>query len=105
MKKTFSINRNSKEYLPVQVSATKEGVSFNPTGDSVQIAIPKTNVQPVSGDWKSASWDSYDGEYFARILVGPGGDIVPLPGTYDIYVKVTDSPEVPALYAGKLIIT
>lgn len=95
----------SREYLPVQIVAEKNGNTYNPTGDTVQIAVPVKNVEPVSGDWINGGWTTEGTNYFARVVIGPGGDKVLTPGTYDVYVKITDSPEVPVIVAGKLIIT
>lgn len=97
----------STEYVKVPVSALVAGVFINPTADVVQMAFPVLNVDPVSGDWKAAIWETLDAStYLACCLVGPAaGTIVLVKGAYDVWVKVADTPEVPAKKAGFLRIT
>lgn len=101
----------STQYVQVQIRATKNGAAFNPATDVVALAfVPFTRASPqppVSADWHTGSWESDpDGTYWAQILVGPAnGGLVLAVGSYRIYVRVTDSPEVPVLPAGTLQIT
>jgi hypothetical protein len=75
-------------------------------GDGAAMAFPSRGVAPVSGDWKTAAWETDStttpATYYARLLVGPGGTAYQA-GTYDVYVKVTDNPEIPVLLAGELV--
>ena len=67
------------------------------------MALPVVDVEPVVGDWKIASWETVDvDDFFARMLVGPGGVITLTPGDYDILVKIDATPEIPVLRAGLL---
>ena len=60
-------------------------------------------VSPAAGSWQTnASNILYP--YSARCLIGPAGAISLGVAMYVIYVKVTDSPEVPVLIAGYLSI-
>ena len=87
----------------MQVVAQKSGASYNPTTDVVKIACPVQNIEPIAADWKNGTWDTtVDGDYIARIMIGPGGDITPAVGVYDILINVVDSPESPILRAGTL---
>ncbi len=104
---TIGINHLSTEYVLVPVVATKAGVPFNPTADTVQFAFMPTPTQvPTNPDWVSGSWDTVSSSplypYNAKCLVGPTGAITLGIGTYIIYLKITDSPEVPVLVAGQL---
>ena len=102
---TVQISVLSKEYVRVPVEARESGSVVNPTGDLVQMAfIPDSARQPASGDWKSAVWETDGTIYYARILVGPGTSAVLPVGAYRVWVKITDSPEVPARPAGSLVI-
>jgi hypothetical protein len=96
----------SLEYVRVPVQATENGVLVNISGDSVQMAFPATGVAPVTGDWKGASWETdptvVPNVYFARCLVGPGGAVVLGAGTYDVWLKITDNPEIPTRKAGQV---
>jgi hypothetical protein len=103
------ISHLSTEYVLVPISATKEGVPYNPTGDTVLFAfMPNAVQQPVTLDWQAASWDTDTTNiiypYSAKCLVGPTGVINLIPGTYVIFVKVEDNPEIPVLTAGQLVV-
>ena len=97
----------SLQYYFVPVNVTKLGIAYNPTGDTVQFAFaPTPTYVPQNTDWVSGSWDTNQSSvlfpYSAKCLVGPSGTITLGIGTYVIYVKITDSPEVPVLIAGQL---
>lgn len=100
----LTISSLSKEYIRVAVSAKESGTAVDPTSDTVTMAFVTTD-EPVSGDFKTASWETDNGKYYARCLVGPGGTITLSDGLYSVWVKVTDSPEVPVLKAGTLMVT
>lgn len=97
----------STEYVKVPVSVLVNGQYVDISSDAVQMAFPVRGVDPITGDWKTAIWESVDSTtYAACCLVGPvGGTIQLAKGAYDVWVKVTDSPEVPAKKAGFLRIT
>src|ERR1035441_10677135 len=95
------------QYYLVPVAATRLGVPYNLTGDTVQFAFMPTPTQvPGNTDWVSGSWDTSSASvlypYSAKCLVGPGGTITLGIGSYTAYVKVTDSPEIPVFVAGLL---
>jgi hypothetical protein len=103
----IGFNHLSTEYVLVPVSATKNGAPYNPTSDTVQFAFMPTATQfPGVSDWVAGQWDISSGNpiypYNAKCLVGPGGTITLAIGTYVIYIKVTDSPEIPVLVGGQL---
>ncbi|MFD9632843.1 hypothetical protein [Streptomyces violascens] len=100
----------SLEYVQVPVTAMVGGNPLNPTGDVVQFAFLPDKVQPGSGDWKAGSWDGAQprppgNAYLAQCLVGPGGTVTLTPGTYTVWIKVMDSPEVPVINVDLLTIT
>jgi hypothetical protein len=87
----------SKEYLSVPVSGT--GLAGT---EPVEIAVvPAGTEEPAEDDWLPAVWASGQ----ARILIGPGGDVELADGVYEVWVRVTASPEVPVLKSGLLRIT
>ena len=107
---TIGMSQLSTQYVLVPVSATKAGVSYNPTGDAVQFAFaPTATYVPQVSDWVSGSWQTDTSSvlypYLAQCLVGPAGTITLGLGTYYMYLKVTDNPEIPVLIAGQLQIT
>lgn len=101
----LSLSALTLEYVKVAVAATVNGSAIDPTADAVQMAFPLAGVDPISGDWKTASWETVSGIYYARCLVGPAGTITLAANLYDVWVKVTDTPETPVRKAGQLEIT
>jgi len=100
MKETISAL--SKEYIRVKVDAEKSGVTYDPTGDVVTFAFTTVN-SPVGATWLAGTWETVNGEHFARCMVGPAGTVTLVAGnTYIVWVKITDSPEVPIKNAGIL---
>jgi hypothetical protein len=100
----------SLEYVRVPVSATANGSVVNVSADVVQMAFPASGIAPVVGDWKAASWETDATHptgpvYYARCLVGPSGTVALAAGTYDVWAKITDNPEVPARKAGVLFVS
>jgi hypothetical protein len=95
----MTIQATSLEYIKVSV-AKEDGTS--PMADPVYMAFMSTDSNPSAGDWKTASWTNPGNVYYARCLVGPGGTVTLAAGYYSVFVKVTDSPEVPVRKAGYL---
>ena len=98
------------QYYLVPVSATKAGVPYNPTSDAVAFAfMPQPTQVPGGGDWVTGSWDTNTSSilypYNAKCLVGPSGTTTLGIGTYYVYVRITDSPEIPVEIAGQLQIS
>lgn len=102
------IPASSKVYVRAKVSAKISGVWKDPTADAVKLAFMVGSTAPTSGDWQTGSWETdattTPTTYYARCLVGPGGTITLTAGTYEVWVQVTDSPEVPVLQAGPLTV-
>lgn len=87
----------ARQYVPAQVILRESGAYPDLTGDSVRMAFPAAEVAPVSGDWKTASWETdattVPTRYIARCNVGPGGTVTLAAGLYDVWVEVTHTPE------------
>jgi hypothetical protein len=100
------ISTASLEYVRAPVSAVASGSAVNPTADTVEMAFLADDDAPVSGDWKTASWETdattTPVTYWARCLVGTGGAVALTAGDYHVWVRVTDSPETPVVLAGLL---
>jgi hypothetical protein len=99
------------DYVQVSVAARASGAWINPTGNIVQMAF-KTSGDPVSGDFKTASWDTDattdPDTYIARCLVsgvGGGGAAELAAGSYWCWFKMTASPEIPVRKFAKLVVT
>lgn len=94
----------STVYIKSRITATVNGVTnYDPTGDTVVIAFVAPGVTPAGADFKAASWETVgSSNYYARALVGPGpGAVIDLAaGSYRMWIKITDNPEIPVLEAG-----
>ena len=91
----------SLQFVSVPVAQNLGG--SNPTGLTVAMAFPKPGTEPTT--FYTASWETSGGTYYAQCLIGPGGTAQLAQGYYDVYVKVTSSPETPVIYSGLLEIT
>lgn len=96
----------SLAYVKSEVRARQSGAVVDPTSFTVQAAFTAPGTDPVSGDWKTASWETdsvpHPDRYYARCLVGPGGTVALAVGTYEMHLKITATPEIPVLSAGFL---
>lgn len=102
---------SSLQYIRFRVTASVNGnQAYNPTGDAVGfgfVAISSGGGNVPPGSFLAGSWetDTIAGQtaYIAKILVGPGGSFTPAAGTsWWVWIKITDSPEVPVIPAGRL---
>lgn len=93
----------STEYIRVPVSATDAGEPIDISGDSVRMGFTSVNGEAPT-TWHLAEWETVGSTYNARCLVGPdsGGGPELERGSWAVWVKITDSPEVPVLRAGFL---
>jgi hypothetical protein len=108
------IQNQSTEYVPAQVTATKNGQAYNPTGDNVYFwfggsAASPTTPATVNGviqtGWIQGTWETAGTAYIANGLVGPANSgMVLATGIYSVWVQVTDNPEVPIRKAGTLTV-
>lgn len=91
----------SVEYARVRITAN---VSLS--SQVVELAfMGSRTTEPSSGDWVTATWLGDAGTTRdAGVLVGPGQHVL-AEGTWHCWFRVTDTPEVPARYAGTLTIT
>jgi hypothetical protein len=99
------------KYVLIPVSFEELGIQVSPAADPVQFAFMPTPTQkPQNSDWVSGSWDNYSAvdviyPWRAKCLVGPGGAVTLGIGTYIIWLKITDNPEIPADIVGQLQIS
>jgi hypothetical protein len=104
----LSKSRLDTSYVQVPIQAILNGESYDPTNDPVVLAFMANWALPGSSDWNGGSWSdsTAPGIFLAQCLVGPANSGVALDqGTYTIWVKITDNPEVPVINAGTLTIT
>lgn len=105
----------SLEEINVTWESGLAGTSTDPTGQAPgQAALPVQMAFPVSSGnasapagpatWYAATWllGGTSTGYVAQCLVGPGGGVVTLTAglSYDVWSKVSGTPEIPAKFAG-----
>jgi hypothetical protein len=99
----------STEYVRYQVTATINGLPYNPTSDVVSFAFLPVGATPAGGSWVVGSWESYtqygQAVYVARCLIGPSGGHALTKGDYIVWIQIVDSPEEPVRVIGNLTIT
>jgi len=102
MSRTLVISSASLESVMVPVTDVNGTVL---SGNTVQMAF--TAGQPTNPDWKAATWTTLTSptRYLATCLVGPGGTVTLADGSYEVWVKVTATPEIPVLFSGYLVVT
>jgi hypothetical protein len=106
---SYSQSVLSTQYVQVPVTAFGTAGTYNPTGDVVTFAFTPAGY-PVTepAAWLTGSWATYPGPaYYAQCLVGPGaGAATALTiGTWQLWLHITDSPEVPVFQPSLLTIT
>jgi hypothetical protein len=100
MSTTFQVDRDERRYIDLAVVATDEdNAAVDPTGDTVEVAARAVRDESDRA-WEAATWvtATVGGAtvYYARILYGVAPwDLAP--ALYRVWVKVTDSPEIPIL--------
>lgn len=92
------------EYVRVRTSAKEAGAWLDPTGDTVEFAFMTVGTDPTGSDWDAGAWETdattNPDTYYARYEIASLAV-----GSYDVWVRVTDSPEVPVRHVGELHIT
>lgn len=96
---SVSVSDLSTVFVKSRIVASKNGAAYDPTLDLVEVAFKAPGVDPAGPDWHAASWETASAAYYARLLVGPAGGLVLAVGTYKMWIRVTDAPEVPVLEA------
>lgn len=94
----------SREYITVEVEARRHGRRLDLNGTGVQFAFVPAGEEPGVGDWVAGDWESVQGVYLARCMVGPGG-ANPGAGDWVAWIRVVSNPEQPARVLGILRVT
>lgn len=106
----LSIYAASKQYVTVPIT-NNEGI--NPTSDVVQFAflgpastVPQANdlIPDANTTYFAGFWQNDTSPYNAAILVGAGSSVPLTSGAYLVIVKITDSPEIPCLFSGPMVV-
>lgn len=87
----------SKEYERFPVTVRKNGVAFDPTDPAlpVHMAFLPKGTDPTD-EWVTGDWEPEGSKHFARTLIGPGTATELVKGTYIVWLRITDNPEIPA---------
>jgi hypothetical protein len=93
------ISSLSVEYLKVPITSPLPAAELDDL--PVELAVVDDGKTPVTGDWKTGLWIGTK----AAVLIGPAATITLTPGTYDVYVRITATPEKPVLPSGSIHIT
>lgn len=104
----LKISHLTREYVRVPVEASENGSPVDPTGSSVHLAFMAAGLEPTGPDWVLGSWEAGDwgGAWYARALVGGGAGGTDLAvGSYDVWVRIQDTPEEVVREAGRLVVT
>jgi hypothetical protein len=75
------IPATSTEYLHIPVTAP-EGVDL--TATPARIAVVAHRANPADIEWHTVAWDGTT----ARLLIGPGTDIVLVAGDYRVWINI-----------------
>lgn len=107
---SLAISAQSTQYVTSNIAAssspTAASVSFaflGPYGDQglASGAVPTSTTTYYTGSWGTG----VNGSYLAQCLVGPSGGVVALTtGTYNVWVKIFGTLEIPVLLSGILIV-
>lgn len=82
----------STEYVHAPIDGPPDMTTYD-----VEMAIVPEGEDPDSGDWETAAWEGTD----AVVLVGPATSIPLSRGvTYEVWVRITATPEIPVLRPG-----
>lgn len=100
----LTLPRETLELLKTTVTA-----DVSPAG-TPQFAFTVPGDRPVT--WVDGAWDDdavQIGALFERValtpLIGPGGEVTLTPGDYQVWIRNTDTPEIPVEQFGLLTIT
>lgn len=103
-----SIPSISSEYIRVRVTAFEAGALVDPTANPPAWAF-ETDRATEPSSFTNGSWETDntgpDPVYWARIQVGPGGDIVLTDETYYAWLQINFPPELVKRQVGRIAIT
>lgn len=88
-----------RESLSNEVIETTVYSTTDLTSQTVEIAIVDALIEPVDADFGAANWIGTAGK--TRVAQLPAATYAP--GSWDVYVRVTDI-EVPVIYAGRMLV-
>lgn len=102
------ISSASVDFVSAWVDSTAnggEGITLSSQAVAIAL-IPVGSGDPTDATtWFGASWTGPVGtSREAAILIGPGTSHVIAEGEWSVWVKVTDSPTIPVIPAGRLTV-
>lgn len=97
----------SVEFLRAWVDSASNGEDGATLSSQAVAFTFTTKVGSPSEDatWRGATWIGSPGTArAATILIGPGTSNVIAKGSYNVYARVTDTPEIPVVLVGRLTV-
>ena len=98
------LEKESIEQMETTVTST-----VDPTEDVVSWSFPLHGVRPTV--WHAGTWQTATGSAgaYSAVAVSPtvgatGATVVLTAGTYGVYLKITDNPEVPVRRIGPMVV-
>jgi hypothetical protein len=83
----ISVSRLDGQDLKMPITATRDGVAYDPTGDAVSVAVLPTGTEPGISDWRTARWITLGGVHYVFFPAGPRADT----GLHKVWYKVPDA--------------
>lgn len=98
--KYIDFNLGTLENLRARVVVSEDAV--DPTSLVVEFALPLEGVAPST--WVAGTWEIGGPPYYAHVIAGVGQTLDPAAGTYDLWLRLTDTPEIPIRLTGKVVV-
>ena len=88
------ISAISVEHRLVPVTATYHGVTYDPSGDSILVAVTPSGIAPTT--WVATTWENWVAPWgTAHFAVVPLGSTFPVTkGMWDVWIQIPDAAEV-----------
>lgn len=97
------------QQILIRLAATENGLPVNPTADTVEVAFTNNGATPGSGGttaWRTASWETDssgpEDAYDVVVSIGSSATGALRVGIYQTTVRVTHTPTVPWIDAGRI---
>lgn len=83
----ISVSRLDGQDLMMPITATRDGQPYDPTSDTISVAVLPTGIEPGTSDWHTARWVTLNGMHQVFFPAGPRADT----GLHKVWFKVPDA--------------